>query len=112
MDPNEYCLKYVVALAAEVAECTAAVGLNVRAAPIATAPSLYLLTRKETDRVVERGIGGWVRLHGLRPEWCSSEYVHFTGEVVTMTAPVEPLPEFTDAEKLQRLWVAHPELHI
>jgi hypothetical protein len=111
VDPNEYCLKYGQAVSAKVAECTAAVGLNVRAAPIATAPSLYLLMRKQSVRVVEHGVGGWVRLHGLRSEWCSSEWLHFTGETVAAIPPVASVPELTDAEKLARLWAAHMELH-
>jgi murein DD-endopeptidase MepM/ murein hydrolase activator NlpD len=110
VDPKEYCLQYVPA-PVEFAECIAAVGLNVRSAPMTTAPSLFLLMRKETVRVVEHGVGGWVRLHGLRPEWCSSEYLHFTGNTRTMTVSVETFPEWIDAEKLARLWAAHPELH-
>ena len=52
-----------------------------------------------------------VRLHSLRSKWCSSDYLFFTGETKTPTVPVETLPEWTDAEKLARLWAAHSELH-
>jgi hypothetical protein len=53
-------------------------------------------------------IAGWGRLLSLRPEWCSLSYLTMTGKIIS---PEVPSDTFTDAEKLTKLWEAHPELH-
>jgi hypothetical protein len=111
VDPLEYCLQYLD-VRREAAEVIAYGGLNVRSQPNAGATKLSALYRKELVHVVERS-GTWARLHSLRPEWVSATYLHFTGEIIEpKQQEAEPAkrPELTDAEKLKRLWDAHPEI--
>jgi murein DD-endopeptidase MepM/ murein hydrolase activator NlpD len=119
VDPFLYCLKYLP-MKYETAEVTAPVGLNVRTEPSASAPAMYTLKKREVVRVVEQS-NGWARLQSLRPEWCSMTYLLLSGiivnpDIVVIPDPDDPKPkpvvEFTDKEKLDRLWKAHPELQI
>lgn len=106
VDPMEYCLQYMPETV-DIGEVTAA-GLNVRSDAQAAAPRLATLFRKEIVKIVEQK-NGWGKLYSLRNEWVFMQYVHLTGNVVK---PASPAPAvIADAEKLARLWAAHPELH-
>lgn len=50
---------------------------------------------------------GFGRISDIKSEWLSlsPDYVQ------KITTPTPPPAELTDAEKLARLWAAHPELH-
>ncbi len=102
VDPLQYCLSQMTTSTRQ-AEVTATSGLYIRLAPL-TGSILYTLKRRETVRIVEV-INGWARIHSLRPEWCSVGFL-IIEEQPTPTMPAEP----TDAQKLKRLWDAHPEL--
>jgi hypothetical protein len=93
IDPLDYCLKSITG----GSEAKSRVVLNVRAAPNTNAAVLYTLKVGQSVTVMEQ-VGGWARLKALRPEWCSAEYLEIQSGI-------------TDAEKLKRLWEAHPELH-
>jgi murein DD-endopeptidase MepM/ murein hydrolase activator NlpD len=111
VDPMWWCLQHVSATV-RIATVTAASGLNVRILPTATSQRVDTLRRGDTISIIEER-DGWGRINSLRPEWVSLAYVNFTGAVVEIVPPdtAVPLPpELTDAEKLARLWNAHPEL--
>ena len=111
VDPMAWCLRYVRATV-RVAEVTAWNGLNIRTAPSASAPraSYIALKRKEAINIVEER-DGWARINSLRPEWVSSAWIAYTGQVIEIIPPDEkPPPELSDGEKLDRLWKSHPEL--
>lgn len=99
VDPEQYCLK-LLPPPFDTAHCIATIGLNVRTAPSATAQILYTLKESEVVKITEQK-GDWTRLHALRPEWCATQYL------IRNTIQAEP----TDAEKIARMWAAHPELH-
>lgn len=101
VDPNEYCLNYLPRPTGS-AQVIATIGLNVRSAPNATAPILYTLKQTQVVRIAEER-AGWTRLFALRPEWCASTYL-------VTTAAVVPNTVLSDADKLERLVKAHPEL--
>jgi len=107
VDPMLYCLQYLPG-ALQVAEVIAA-ALNVRAEPSAASHRIGSVQRKEILHIMEQS-NGWGRIHSLRPEWVSLAHVRMTGEPPAQTAPAL-MPEPTEAEKLARLWNAHPELH-
>lgn len=110
VDPLEYCLQYIPEKI-RLAEVTAAKGLRVRLSP-GTGDILYANPRKTVVKVVETK-DNWARLHSLRPEWTWMEYLYFTGDVIN-PPPATPVPDpaYTDAEKLDILWDAHPELNV
>jgi murein DD-endopeptidase MepM/ murein hydrolase activator NlpD len=109
VDPMEYCLQYIPAVL-QVGETTG--GVNVRTLPSAAAGRVGGLFRKEIIYIAEVQ-NQWGRIHSLRPEWVTMAYVRLTGERVTVNAPaeVQPPAEISEAEKIARLWKAHPELH-
>ena len=112
VDPEKWCLQYVPGTY-QILECTASGGLNVRTQPNTSAPVLRTLKKRERVAIAEIK-DNWARLLALRPEWCSLSYLAPTGETITIPepdAPQPPKPELSDAEKLDRLWQAHPELH-
>jgi murein DD-endopeptidase MepM/ murein hydrolase activator NlpD len=110
VDPDLHCLQYLSARV-EAAECTAALGLRVRSKPV-DGTHLRTIMRRDTVTIAEKR-NGWARIHALRPEWCSADWLVFSGqfEDVGITEPITPPVDLTDAEKLARLWSAHPELH-
>lgn len=110
VDPEKWLLQYIPA-EIRTATVTAYSGLNVRSKPDANAPKTRYnaLQRRETVQVVELS-GKWARLRSVRPEWCFSDWLEFTGEAETVEGAPVVKPELTDAEKLERLWQAHPEL--
>jgi hypothetical protein len=109
VDPMKWCLQYLPGRF-EVAEVTAFNGLNVRSAPIATSTRLWAAKRKEVLQIVEKS-NGWARIHSLRDEWVSMQYLFFTGEVIEVGQPETPDVDLTMEEKVDILWGAHPELH-
>ena len=109
VDPVQWCMKYLPGPWRE-AQVTADIGLNVRTSPV-NGNVLYALRKRELVKVIET-IDGWSRLLALRTEWCSSSWLFMTGVVQDVELPPVVVPgEYTDAEKLFRLWNAHPELH-
>ena len=109
VDPMLYCLMYVQSQSKR-AEVSAALGLNVRSAPSASARQLATLLRKEIVQVVDTR-GGWARLRSLRDEWVSAKYLYFIGETVDHVVEPPATAEPTLEEKVNRLWKLHPELH-
>lgn len=109
VDPMQWCLQYVPG-ALHLAEVTAANGLNVRATPSASGQYLSVLYRKQIVHVVEIK-NGWARLHSLREEWVSSNYLYYTGETKHIEILAVSVRELTLEEKVARLWDAHPEVH-
>lgn len=113
VDPENWLLENYMPGTYKVAEVTATSGLNVRLAPSMNGIRLRSLMRKETI-LIETIEAGWAKIRSLRPEWCSAEWLSLTGEVVEIRIkPADPStpPTLPDAEKLARLWDAHPELH-
>lgn len=100
IDPILYCNQYLPP-AKYQATATAQAGLNVRVQPVNGAV-LYQLFAGEKVDIMEIN-DNWARLRALRPEWCSVDFLEFEGN--------NPTSEISDAEKLKRLWDAHPELH-
>jgi murein DD-endopeptidase MepM/ murein hydrolase activator NlpD len=110
VDPMEWCCRYITNLRRE-AIATAYLGLRVRSTPVIVEGNwnvIRSLPNRTTVDIIEE-IDGWSRILSTRPEWCSSEYLSFTGNV-TGGEPTPPAI-ITDAEKLERLWAAHKELH-
>lgn len=109
VDPMMYCLQYLPGLL-QVGEVAAA-ALNVRTLPNAAAIRIGSVFRKEIIHISDQH-NNWGKIHSLRDEWISMMYVHLTGEEIDHGAIVVPQKtELSDAEKLARLWAAHPELH-
>jgi murein DD-endopeptidase MepM/ murein hydrolase activator NlpD len=96
VDPEQYCLGTMPTKAARV---TASPVLNVRSKPV-NGDIIRTIALDEIVRVIEV-VEGWARLHSLRPEWVSCEYLNFLETVTIITAE----------EMLARLWSLHPELH-
>jgi murein DD-endopeptidase MepM/ murein hydrolase activator NlpD len=110
VDPMLHCLKYVPGVF-QTAEVSADMGLNVRDMPSAVGRYLSTLFRKQIVKVIETK-DGWARLNSLRDEWVSAKYLFFTGAVTHVLESPEIAPvEMPLADKVARLWAAHPELH-
>lgn len=109
VDPMGWCLQYMPA-EVRLGEVISA-GLNVRVLPSADAIRIATLFRKEIVFIAEER-DGWGRLNSTRNEWVSINFIRYTGDVEKREAPSEfPKAELSDAEKLAKLWEAHPELH-
>ena len=102
VDPHEYCLKFLPHPTGS-AQVIATIGLNVRVEPNASAAILYTLRETQVVRTAEERTG-WTRLFALRSEWCASTYLVTTSAVVASAA-------LSDADKVERMWAAHKELH-
>lgn len=109
VDPMEWCNKYIVGIRKQ-AEVTAYNGLRVRTSPT-TGDILYVMPHRTLVNIIEEK-NGWARILSTRPEWCSLDYLNFTGiETEVKEDTDDDVNIYTDAEKLEILWKAHPELH-
>jgi murein DD-endopeptidase MepM/ murein hydrolase activator NlpD len=106
VDPMEWCIKYIPGIRKQ-AEVIPYEGLRARAMPI-DGRTLYIIPHRTQVNIIEE-TNGWSRLLSLRPEWCSSAFLLKTG--IETNPNIPPIIVYTDAEKLERLWNAHPELH-
>lgn len=81
---------------------------------VRTGPGTLYPRLRRADFPGEYGIyeekNGFGRISNIKSEWISlnPEYVQ---RLSTPPQPPPPAVELTDAEKLARLWAAHPELH-
>jgi murein DD-endopeptidase MepM/ murein hydrolase activator NlpD len=104
VDPEKWCLRYVRGIRKQ-AEITAYLGLRSRVSPV-DGQTIYTIPHRSLIDVIEEK-DGWCRLLSLRSEWCSKEYLRFTGIETNPEIPVEevPVPKiYTDAEKLSLVW--------
>jgi hypothetical protein len=111
VDPEKWCLKYVGGLRKQ-AEITAYLGLRSRVSPI-DGQTIYTIPHRSLVDVVEEK-DGWCRILSLRPEWCSAEYLRFTGIETDPKIPniEEPIEKFyTYEEKVDIMWEEFLKLH-
>jgi hypothetical protein len=110
VDPVAWCAKYIPGVRKQ-SEVTSYEGLRARSAPV-SGNILYVMPHRTIIDVVEEK-DGWSRILGLRPEWCSSTYLNFTGIETNPDIPDDEIPEdiYTDKEKLDILWKLYLETH-
>lgn len=107
VDPMEWCCQYIEGTRRE-AEITTYLGLRARHEPSTDGTILYVMPHRTLINVLDE-VDGWSKILSLRPEWCFSEYINFTG--ITSEVVESEVNIYTDKEKLNILWEAHPELH-
>jgi hypothetical protein len=100
VDPEKYCVSFLPA--GRAAKCVSSVGLNVRSGPDTNAQILYTMPIGQVVQVTDQA-KGWARLRALRPEYCSVGYLEFEDLV-------PPVVSLSAAEKVERMWKAHPDL--
>jgi hypothetical protein len=110
VDPIAWCSQYIPGVRKQ-AEVISYEGLRARETPV-DGTILYVMPHRSIIDIVEES-DGWSRILGVRPEWCSSAYLNFTGIETNPDIPDDDTPEdiYTSMEKLEKLWEAHPELH-
>jgi hypothetical protein len=110
VDPMMWCTKYIVGVRKQ-AEVISYDGLRARDNPI-NGTILYVMPHRTIIDVIEES-NGWSRILSLRPEWCSSAYLNFTGIETNPIIPDDEVPEdiYTDKEKLDILWNLYLKSH-
>lgn len=110
VDPIAWCTKYIPGTRKQ-AEVISYDGLRARSFPV-NGDILYVMPHRTIIDVIEES-DGWSRILGLRPEWCSSAYLNFTGIETNPDIPDDEVPEdiYTDKEKLDILWKLYLETH-
>jgi hypothetical protein len=108
----EWCTKYTSANQRE-AEVTAYLGLRVRSKPSTIDGTvLYSFPHRAKVCVLEEK-DGWSKVLSTRPEWCSSEYLNFTGKIITPNIlddiPVKKI--YSYEEKVDFMWMEFKRLH-
>jgi hypothetical protein len=111
VDPMEWCIKYIPDIQRE-AEVTAYLGLRVRSSPSTIYGTvLYSFPHRTKIRVVEEK-DGWSRVLSIRSEWCSSEYLNFTGKIITPDIDDTPVEKvYSYEEKVDLMWKEFIKLH-
>ncbi len=108
VDPILWCAKYISGKRKQ-AEVVPYEGLWARSFSV-TGTKLYLMPHRTIIDVVEEK-DGWSRILGLRPEWCSSKYLNFTGIETTVDIPDDEPNIYTYEEKVDIMWKEFIKLH-